>query len=308
MRILFTGATSFTGMWFVRTLSEQGHNVTAAIRGREGSYSGLRKQRLELVRSCSEICWGAAFGTPEFLDLISRRGAFDVLCHHAAVVDDYKNPAFDAIAATAANAFSVDKVLERLRNGGCKEVILTGSVFEANEGAGSSPLRAVSAYGLSKTLTAEIFSFYAERQGLTLRKFVIANPFGPYEEPRFTNYLMQRWREGRAATVNTPFYVRDNIHVSLLAAVYSHFVSAAMPHLSTFRPSFYVETQGAFAQRFANEIGQRLNIRTPLEFFDQIEFSEPLVRINTDAVKDVKYGWSEEASWDGVARYYSEQG
>ena len=35
---------------------------------------------------------------------------------------------------------------------------LTGSVFEPDEGEGSDDLRAVSAYGLSKGLTSEIFA------------------------------------------------------------------------------------------------------------------------------------------------------
>ena len=35
---------------------------------------------------------------------------------------------------------------------------------------------------------------------------------------------MRNWREGKPAEVKTPDYLRDNIHVDLLAAVYARFV------------------------------------------------------------------------------------
>ena len=59
-------------------------------------------------------------------------------------------------------------------------------------------------------------TFYCEAAGLPLGKFVIPNPFGPFEEPRFCAYLIRQWQAGQAAEVRTPAYVRDNIHVDLL--------------------------------------------------------------------------------------------
>ena len=55
-------------------------------------------------------------------------------------------------------------------------------------------------------MTASAAQFYAEREG-ALEKFVIPNPFGPYEEPRFTAYLMRTWLAGETAHVQTPRYV-----------------------------------------------------------------------------------------------------
>ena len=111
-----------------------------------------------------------------------------------------------------------------MKDRGCGGLVLTGRVFEANEGAGSAPLRAFSPYGLSKGLTAAAAQFYADREGFTFEKFVIPNPFGPYEEPRFTAYLMKTRVAGETAGVQTPRDVRDNIHVSLLAKAYAAFV------------------------------------------------------------------------------------
>ena len=119
---------------------------------------------------------------------------------------------------------------------------------------------------------------------------------------------MTRWTKGETAQVNTPDYVRDNIHVSLLARYYAAFVERAYAATTNTKlgPSGYVETQGAFAQRFAEEIGSRLNLATPLLLATHTDFSEPLVRINPDrpAYPEVA-GWTESAAWDALAEYYA---
>lgn len=306
MRIFFTGATSFTGMWFAKTLAGKGHKVLAAIRRPQAEYSGLRAERLTLVARNCNLAWNAPFGTPAFLDLLARQGPFDMLCHHAAEVKNYKSPDFDPVAATASNTFGLREVLCGLRQAGCGHILLTGSVFEAHEGAGSDPGRAFSAYGLSKTLTSEVFQFHARAEGFSLGKFVIPNPFGPYEERRFTDYLMRCWTEGRPARVAAPLYLRDNIPVTLLAAAYADF-TGRLPGsgFCCFNPSFYAETQGAFAQRFADEMSPRLNIATPLEFADQRDFPEPEIRVNTDRLEPAALGWSETDFWDDMAGYYA---
>ena len=140
-----------------------------------------------------------------------------LLCHHGAQVGDYRSPDFDPYRAAAANLQRLPDVLKALKDRGCGRLVLTGSFFEPNEGAGSTPLRAFNAYGLSKGLTATAAEFYAGREGFTFEKFVIPHPFGPYEEPRFTAYLMKTWLAAETARVQTPRYVRDNIHASLLA-------------------------------------------------------------------------------------------
>ena len=198
-------------------------------------------------------------------------------------------------------------MLKGLKDKGCGRLVLTGSFFEANEGAGSAPLRAFSPYGLSKTLTAAAAQFYADREGFTFEKFVIPNPFGPYEEPRFTAYLVKTWLAGETARVQTPRYVRDNIHVSLLAKAYAAFVGAS-PAPGTVRrlnPSLYPESQGAFAERVRREAAAKLHLPCGLELGAQTEFPEPPVRINTDLVDAETLGWSEVQAWDELVAYYA---
>ena len=136
---------------------------------------------------------------------------------------------------------------------------------------------------------------------------MIPNPFGPYEEPRFTAYLMKTWLAGETAHVQTPRYVRDNIHVSLLAKAYAGFVGASQVSGAMIRlnPSGYPESQGAFAERVRREAAARLGLPWRLEFATQTEFPEPPVRINTDLLDAERLEWSEAQAWDELVTYYA---
>lgn len=309
MKILFTGASSFTGCWMARQLAVAGHQVTATFRRKPAEYDeGLRRQRAELVLDSCRPVYGCSFGDDAFLSVIREAGPWDLLCHHAADVTNYKSPDFDVVAAVGNNAHRLTAVLEALGAAGCRRVLLTGTVFENNEGAGSEGLPAFSPYGLSKGLTFEVFRHYVGRAGMGLGKFVIPNPVGPYEEPRFTAYLVKNWFAGTTPSVQTPAYVRDNIHVSLLARAYAKF-AGEVPATGFVRlnPSGYVETQGAFAQRFAREMAPRLGVACEVELKTQTAFSEPRVRINTDLLDAQALGWNETAAWDELGAYYRRQ-
>lgn len=302
MKILFTGGSSFSGMWFIKELAEAGHEVTACFRNALENYTGLRKKRVEAILPLCRPIFSASFGSETFLQALAS-SAWDLFCHHAADVTDYKSPDFNVAAAVTSNTFQLKKVLQNLQDKGCNRVLLTGSVFEQNEGAGSDNLRAVSPYGLSKGLTSEIFHYYTFLLGMKLCKFVIPNPFGPFEEPRYTTYLAKTWFEGTSARVQTPEYVRDNVPISLLAKAYRSYAEGT-PSGAKFNPSCYVESQGAFTARVAKELRERLKLPCHFELQQQTSFSEPKVRINTDLLS---LPWNERQAWDELAHYYQSE-
>jgi len=307
MRILFTGASSFTGYWFVRALAEAGHEVICPLRGGAEAYDGVRAQRVTALKPLCRFVTDAAFGSENFLKLIRDHGPWDLLSHHAADVTNYKSADFDVQRALLNNTFNLRIVLGALKQTGAAGVVLTGSVFENDEGIGEEPLRAFSPYGLSKGLTWQVFRYYCGEASLPLGKFVIPNPFGPFEEPRFTAYLLRCWREGKPAEVKTPDYVRDNIHVDLLAARYvKHVAELDGGKMSTVRsnPSGYVESQGEFATRVAREIRARSSLKCELILGRQTDFSEPRKRVNAQPLAPVFPAWSEALAWDAFARFY----
>lgn len=307
MKVLLTGASSFTGYWFARELAAGGHHLVAPLTRGKDDYSGIRGERVAQLSGFAEIVWSARFGEGRFMGLLDE--PFDLLCHHAARVTDYRSPDFDVVAALAENTYNLRQALVVMQRNGLRGVVLTGSFFEADEGAGDPPLRAFSPYGVSKAVTAQVVRHWCSVMNLPLGKFVIPNPFGPFEEPRFCSFLLDSWRKGDVATVRTPRYVRDNIHADLLAKAYRKFVEAT-PGGSSFsrvNPSGYVESQGAFAQRFAREMGPRLGLDARVALAEQKDFSEPMMRVNTQPLDGDVLGWSEAGAWDGLADFYREK-
>src|SRR5437868_2076759 len=136
MKILFTGGSSFTGYWFIAELARAGHEIVATFRRRADEYSdAVRQQRAKLATEHCRPIYGASFGDENFLKLVQAEGRFDVLCHHAADVTNYKSPDFDVVAALANNTKNLNATLAALKSGGCQSIVLTGSVFENDEGA-----------------------------------------------------------------------------------------------------------------------------------------------------------------------------
>ncbi|MBF8263350.1 MAG: hypothetical protein HW387_1015 [Parachlamydiales bacterium] len=303
MKILFTGTSSFTGYWLIQKLIQQGHSVRAICQKSRNLYDGIRKTRLNKLEALCDIQYDCSFGSQPFIELIQSESSWDLFCHHAAETSDYKNCVFDYASALERNTHHLLAVLKLLQTRGCNRILLTGSVFEPGEG-GSSDCRAVSPYGLSKGLTWQVFKYFAEICEMKLGKFVIPNPFGPYEDFRFTSYLIRSWIDGKIPMVNTPAYIRDNIHVDLLARNYCIWAESmgTNPGIEFCRPSGYVETQGEFTRRLAREMSERLSIDCPIELQAQTDFPEPLIRFNTDRPRLME--WSEEMAWDALAHFY----
>ncbi len=90
MRILFTGASSFTGYWFVQTLAGVAIARCAPL------------VEIPLYR-CSPAAWSAdqpdphrghaPFGSEAF-NLLQQGGPWDLLCHHAADTSNYRAAPF----------------------------------------------------------------------------------------------------------------------------------------------------------------------------------------------------------------------
>jgi len=309
MKTVFTGSSSFTGYWFIKELAKAGHEVIATFKGKSEDYSGIRRKRVDEILTLCRCEFECAFGSQRFLNLLKKTSQIDLLCHHYADVTNYKSPDFDVLSAIGNNTENIRPILRILKDKNCNKVLITGSFFEQNEGAGSDNLKAFSPYGLAKGLTSEIFRFYTAATPMKLGKFVIPNPFGPYEESRFTSYLMRSWIEGNIPSVTSSLYVRDNIHVLLLARAYAWFAGCLddTPGFQKLNPSGYPESQGSFAKRVAGEMRARLDIPCELTFPEQKEFPEPLVRINTDVVARFFNDWDEKQAWDELAEYYQER-
>jgi hypothetical protein len=121
-------------------------------------------------------------------------------------------------------------------------------------------------------------------------------------------YLMKEWLAGKTAKCSSPAYVRDNIHVTLLAKAYARFAARlpAEPGFTKTNPSGYAESQGKFTLRVAEAMRPRLKLPCAVEIAEQRDFPEPRERVNTEVVDWDALGGSEAAAWDGMAAWYRE--
>ncbi len=300
--ILLTGASSFTGFWFARELAREGHRVIATLRRKPQDYEGTRGRRVALLMQCADVVPEIVFGDAAFLKL-TETSRCDLLCHTAARMERYRDIDFNISLALAENTRNFKAVSEILAGNGARGVVIAGTVAEAGEGQGTMPLAAMSPYALAKSMTATVLDFWCQRASLPLGKFVIPNPVGPMDQDRFCEYLAGEWLAHRVPTVRTPRYVRDNIHVSLLARAFAAFCADMLeaPHDRKLGPSLYAESQGDFAHRLAREMSPRLGLPCPLELAEQPVLAEPEIRINRDKVRERFPDWSETAAWDEFA-------
>ncbi|HUO22420.1 MAG TPA: NAD(P)-dependent oxidoreductase [Caulobacteraceae bacterium] len=305
MRVLLTGASSFSGLWIAKALAGGGHEVIAAMRS-AGYEEPVRVERVRQVAEVAEIAPGAPFGGDAFVDLIARRGPFDAICHHGAEAAGHKRPDFDVAGAVASNTFGAERVLAAAKAAGVRRLVLTGTAFEEGEGIGEEPRRAFSPYGLSKTLTSRAFAQMTAEAGVDFVKFVVPNPFGPFEAQTFQRFVMTAWREGRGVNISHPLYERDNVPVDLMARVYAAAAEGRLgAHVS---PSFYAGPVGDFFRRMAREIGPRTGWACQATYAESQSFDEPRTRLNLQPINPDAYGWSEVGFWDAYAAYYASGG
>ena len=297
MRILITGATSFSGAFFIEALAEAGHEVVTTLTQSLDSYTGVRKLRAEKAAAHATVHEGVCFGDARFLDLVQSE-AFDVFCHHGAWTRDYNSMEYDFEAAFATNTRSLNKVCQALAEKGCQKIIVSGSIFEEGE-------QLFSPHGLVKKMTAQTMEFYGMHFGMHVSKFVIPNPFGALDNPKLIDYLGREWYAGRVPRIQTPLYVRDNIPVTLMAKGFVQWVEQCPSTVGTssYAPAGYISTMGEFVQRVAAELRQRLGLACGVEMGTQTDFSQPMVLVNDTPLQYQFPEWNESAFWDELAEH-----
>jgi len=309
VKILFTGASSFTGSWIVPALARAGHEVTVVFtrRGPE-AYDGLRRQRVERVLPFAHAVWAVESGDAQFIQLCGDQGRWDLLSLHGAEVGNYKATDFDWRRALAKNTRGYAEIFAAFSAAGGHAVVLTGSYFEADEGNPGGPSESVSPYGLSKTLTWHVCRHECLRAGLALGKFVIPNPVGPFEEPKLVAALARKWQEGGIPRLHTPLEVCDHLPVSALADEYADFVAtvrcAGTGAILFRRPSGWVESVETFSRRVAREFGQLSGAAYAVASDLQKNAPPPSVRRNSAQGACVLSSEAEIAFWREWLDFY----
>ncbi len=308
MRVLLTGASSFTGLWIAKALAAAGAEVTAVCRGRPDGYDAARRARIEAVGRRAAVVFDRPFGSDGFRRLVEDALPFDVLCLHHAEVGDFRSPAFQPLEAARSTTEGLAPVLESMARRGLARIVYTGTVFEADEGDGDRPLAAIGGYGLAKTLTAAIVRHAAAEAGVPALKVTIPSPFGPGQTAGVMGYLARCWCRGQVAVIDHPDRVRDFVPVDLLAAHYAALAlgRVAAPPGGRSNPSGHVETIERFAERVARELRPRLGLACRIEATQPPKASpEPRRRFNTEPLATLFDAEARARHFDQVATVWA---
>ena len=291
-RVLFTGLSSFTGYWFTENLAEKGYKVVGCLSHNKSDYNSDQTERLNQANSNIRIEQNASFGSESFLQLISDFKP-EVFSFHHALVTGYKDPSFNVENAISNNLNNYQEVIKRLTEIGCKQIIMTRSIFEKELGK-TDVQGDISPYGQSKRKTFEIFS-QAVPKDINLRSFVICNPVGRYEGNNLTSYLIKCWIEGKSASLMQPKLVRDFVPIDLLSNSYAQFIEANEEMII---PSHLPVSNYEYARKIGDFTRKLKNIQTPIdttnEKYDQ---NEAFVRTGIDKV-DFTNKDQEELFWE----------
>lgn len=244
------------------------------------------------------ISWleNVSHGSEEMVKSLSQAKA-ETFIIHAHPMEGFKSQEYDLGAVIHQMTHNLHNEIKSFVNAGGQRVIYSGSVFEPNTQLATAPNVAASKYGISKAVVWESLRRECEFFGVSLSRVTIPNPFGVGEIGRFGNYLTGEWRIGTTPVVKTPDYIRDNIHVRELATRYADFVIENSFENQNLRPSGYIESQLAFAQRMAFEFSVRSGKTLLVDSETQIDFFEPLVLIN-DGSKSTSFAEKESEFWD----------
>lgn len=300
MRVLCTGPTSFSGAYFIEELSRAGHQVLTTFTNPVASYTGIRGLRAQKVMQCAQYFEGVSFGDQRFLEIVKEE-AVDVFCHHGAWTANYNSMDYDFQSAFANNTRNLPEVCQGLASNGCRAIVISASIFEG----GIQGSEAFSPHGLIKQITSQSTEFYAKQAGLHFSRFVIANPFGALDNPKLIDYLCREWFVGNTPEIRTPLYVRDNIHVELLAKAFVYWLEN-LPldqATSTFSPAGYVSTMQDFVEKVAVEMRSRLSLDCQVAFAKQSDFSQPMLLVNDAPVAHLFDDWKESEAWDALATH-----
>jgi nucleoside-diphosphate-sugar epimerase len=283
MRILLTGASSFTGCHIARVLLDRGHEVTATLTRSSDAYrAGMEALRLRHAEGL-RLVYETSFGTGNFAQALKDFEP-EVLVNHGADIRGYRDPSFDIDKAVRSATHALEETLKTFKVRGGRHVIHTGTVFEPVDG-----LEAQSAYGNAKARTARIWEERCDHEQLAFTKILIANPVGPFEnEDRLIPIFVKKWKAGEKPVLSAPKMLWDNVPAPWLAERYAEAVEAKGSR-ELVRPSGFKIPLRDFVDRFVAEARARgVALDFSYEIPEQVPDAPAKPRFNDEDCPEMK--------------------
>lgn len=308
--VLLTGASSFTGFWFAKELKLKGFNVFCPLPRSENDYNGIKAKRIDNIKRDVTFVFNSPLGENKFNDLLEK--PFDILCLHGAHVQNYESPKFELLNSLNRNLNEIEYILKKSFLNGCKTVLWTSSIFEDVLDNNDENIDYYKVpwlkYALSKKTSYTIVKHLALSMGLKFIRFVIPNPFGPFEDKKLCFHLTKSLVEGNDFIVKTPDYVRDMIHIENLAEIYVKQISqSSEKSFKECRPSEYRMKIFDFAKLLTLKYNRFHNTEHEIGKIKQEIFNEPLELLNSEFNSASRKSKDNDDLWRNYFGYYSKE-
>ena len=277
MRLLFLGASSFTGYHFVNKISDNKQNkIYCTLTKNLNKYKSTRLERIKLLNKKKNIFFinKVKFGDKKFIKLLSRK-KFDIICLHHASTKNYNNDLkFNLNKSIKENTPNLRKVFSKIHNQ--TTIIVTNTIYQKiNE----KKYKAVNKYGISKSITYDKIKSICKEFDFKLKSIFITNPWGILEEKKLNYYLINNWLKDKKTFISHPNYIRDNIYIDKLTKYYLKILNSNSTKINYF-PSGYCSTNKVFIEAFKIKFEKFFNKKVKIEYANNAKYSQPMSRIN----------------------------
>jgi nucleoside-diphosphate-sugar epimerase len=310
MRVLLTGATSFTGAHICQTIRSSGIEVWATLTGPKESYKkdALAVRRMEFA-SPHQWLESCPFGSKAFLKALKDQN-FSVLINHGAAIHGYRNELFDYRASVLSALNQLEETLSLAQRSGCKLLLHSGTVFES-----TTQLPAISPYGVAKSMIWEAIRYFSQREKIPVAKVAIPNPVGPLESSdRLTSVFMQKWSRGETFNLSTPTHVVDFLPAPWLARVYLRCIQRlssgqAYEEFEIQRPSGWILSNQDWLNLLVFQAKERVSFARPhFTISKNLASSVNLrSRVNDQPVPELQQTKEIELFWNDLFDYYRQR-
>ena len=282
-KIIFTGASSFTGYHFIRELNEKNIkvNILFSFKRENIKYFNYNKIiRIKYLMSNNNCFYDCTYGNKKFIKILLGFKNIDYFCHHFAYTKDYNNNKFDFFKSIKINTNNCEEIISILKKKNLKKYIYTGSYFEPK--LEKKMDTKIGLYGISKKISGDILKIFSDKINLKFIKFIIPNPFGELEdENRLPTIITNTWKKGDCFEIRFPMYIRDYIPVSILRKLYFNFIFSSKRE-NTFNPSFAIISNLKFISSLSIQIKKKTGLECKFISKKGLNYSEPLIIKNSN--------------------------
>lgn len=289
MRVVVTGASSYSGMCIAREFARRGHATEGLLAGSLESYRGRKRVRIEILRADGVELHGGVRAEDGQMAAWASTQEIDLWVHHHHPMENFRSPSYDVDDAARVAIRPLAELAVAWRMAKVRGVLCSGTYFEPGEG-GRDPEEPATPYARLKNDMSSLLREEAHRQEIGVTKIVIPSPTGALEnEDRLTPQLILAALGGKPFSVRSPNSIFDHIDGEILARVYADAGQDLLDHGErglTLRPSGWTVSTREWVEWARENIIRKLDLELEISV-PPLEAQSPPTRFSNPSEEKV---------------------